>query len=164
MGKVLVIEYEKCTGCRNCEVVCSVIHEKVVNPSRARIKVIKWEDEGKYVPMSCQQCENAPCMSICPVKAISRDETLNRVMVDYDICIGCRMCVAICPFGAMNWDVRGDKVIKCDLCDGDPACVKFCDVQAVTYVEATDQSVTKRVDIADKFTRIAQKISVTIEE
>ncbi len=66
---------------------------------------MKWEAEGLYIPMSCQQCQDAPCMIVCPVKAISRDEKLSRVMVDHNICIGCRSCVAVCPFGAMGFNV-----------------------------------------------------------
>ena len=104
-GKALMINDEKCTGCRLCELVCSVMHDGISNPSRSRIKVIKWEAEGLYIPMSCQQCQDAPCMNVCPVKAISRDEDLARVMVDYDVCIGCRACVSACPFGAMSFNV-----------------------------------------------------------
>jgi carbon-monoxide dehydrogenase iron sulfur subunit len=148
IGKVLAIDYEKCTGCRLCELVCSVKHEGVSNPSRSRIKVMKWESEGLYIPMSCQQCEDAPCLNVCPVKAISRDEALSRVMVDYDVCIGCRSCVAVCPFGAMHFDVIGRKVSKCDLCDGDPQCVSFCDMKAVDYVSADRVSVFKKREAA----------------
>ncbi len=162
MGKILAIDYEKCTGCRICEQVCTVKHEGVVNPARARIKVIKWEQEGRYVPISCQQCQSAPCMSICPVKAISRDESLNRVMVDYDVCIGCRMCVAICPFGAMAFDILAKKVIKCDFCDGDPLCAKFCEVKAIQYVDAREQSAMKQLTAADKFSGIMQKVAAAI--
>ncbi len=162
MAKVLMLDYEKCTGCRACELVCSVMHEGVSNPSRSRIKVMKWEWEGRYVPMSCQQCESAPCQAICPVKAISRDESLNRVMVDYDTCIGCRMCVAVCPFGAMAFDRIGKKVIKCDLCDGDPQCVRFCETGAVQYVEASEQNIDKMLGTADKLTSIAQKVSAAM--
>ncbi len=162
MAKVLVIDYEKCTGCRICEQVCSVQHEGVSNPARSRIKVIKWEQEGRYVPMSCQQCESAPCMAICPVKAISRDEGLNRLMVDYDTCIGCRICIAICPFGGMAFDTLAQKVMKCDLCDGDPLCAKFCEVHAVEYVDASEQAVTKQVAVADKFSGIMQKVAAAI--
>lgn len=159
MSKVLAVDYEKCTGCRLCELVCSVQHEGVSNPSRSRIKVIKWEQEGRYVPMSCQQCQSAPCLEICPVKAISRDETLNMVNVDYDICIGCRMCVAVCPFGAMAFDTRTNKVRKCDLCDGDPQCARFCDVDAVMYVDASDQNAAKQIEAAEKFSTMMQKVA-----
>ncbi|MFC1920952.1 4Fe-4S dicluster domain-containing protein [Chloroflexota bacterium] len=162
MDKVLLIDYEKCTGCRACELACSVMHEGVSNPARSRIKVIKWEWEGRYVPMSCQQCESAPCQAICPVKAISRDDNLNRMMVDYDTCIGCRMCVAVCPFGAMGFDVIGNKVIKCDVCDGDPQCVRFCETKAVVYVDASEQSAGKQISTADKLTSMAQKVSAAM--
>jgi carbon-monoxide dehydrogenase iron sulfur subunit len=72
---------------------------------------MKWEAKGLYVPMSCQQCQDAPCLNICPVKAISKDDKLGRVMVDYDVCIGCRSCVAICPFGAMSYNAI-DKMVS----------------------------------------------------
>ncbi len=163
MAKVLMIDYEKCTGCRLCELVCPVKHEGVSNPVRSRIKVVKWEMEGRYVPMACQQCLTAPCQTVCPVKAISRDESLNRVVIDYDTCIGCRMCVAVCPFGAMGFDPLAKKVIKCDLCDGDPQCVRFCEVGAIQYVDVDDVSDIKKLAAADKFTGIMQKVATAIE-
>ncbi len=150
MGKVLVVNYEKCTGCRLCELVCAVKHDGVSNPTRSRIKVIKWEGEGLYIPMSCQQCQDAPCMNVCPVKAISRDESLARVMVDYDKCIGCRSCVAVCPFGAMSFNAIDRKVFKCDLCDGDPQCVRFCEIKAVDYSDASEESVFKKREAAKR--------------
>ena len=156
MAKVLMINYEKCTGCRLCELICSVVHEGVSNPSRSRIKVMKWESEGLYVPMSCQQCEDAPCMNVCPVKAISRDANLDYVKVNYDICIGCRACVSACPFGAMSFDVIGRKVVKCDLCDGDPQCVRFCEVKALEYIDADRVSVVKKKDAAYRLS-VAEK-------
>jgi len=156
MAKVLMISYEKCTGCRLCELICSVVHEGVSNPSRSRIKVMKWESEGLYVPMSCQQCEDAPCMNVCPVKAISRDENLDYIKIDYDICIGCRACVSACPFGAMSFDVIGRKVVKCDLCDGDPQCVRFCEIKALEYVDADRVSVVKKKDAAYRLS-VAEK-------
>jgi len=162
MAKVLMIDYEKCTGCRLCELVCSVKHEGVSNPTRSRIKIVKWEMEGRYVPMSCQQCESAPCMAVCPVKAISRDGGMGRVEIDYDVCIGCRMCVAICPFGAMAFDTLAKKVIKCDFCDGDPLCVKFCEAEAIQYVDASMVSAVKQVTAAEKFTGIMQKVAAAI--
>lgn len=144
MAKILIVDQEKCTGCRLCELVCSVKHAGVSNPSRARLSIIKWEAEGYYLPMICQQCEEAPCKTVCPKDAIYRDEELNRVMVDYDLCIGCRMCVAACPFGAMGFDTKENTVIKCDLCDGEPLCVSFCDMKAIDYVDASTVTLRKK--------------------
>ncbi len=158
MAKVLMIDCGKCTGCRLCEIVCSVMHEGVSNPARSRIKVVKWEWEGRYIPMSCQQCLSAPCQAVCPVKAISRDESLNEVVVDYDLCIGCRICVAVCPFGAMGFDTQAKKVIKCDFCDGDPQCARFCETKAVQYVDASEVSGVKQLEAAEKFSSILQKV------
>lgn len=162
MAKVLMINYEKCTGCRLCEIVCSVKHEGVSNPSRSRINIVKWESEGLYIPISCQQCEDAPCKATCPVKAIYRDEELNCVKIDYDVCIGCRSCVAVCPFGAMSFDIKNKKVFKCDLCEGEPQCVRFCEEKAVDYVEADRLSLTKKRDAAQKVSA-AQKEAAAIE-
>jgi carbon-monoxide dehydrogenase iron sulfur subunit len=157
MAKVLMLNYEKCTGCRTCELVCSVEHEGAVNPAKSRIKSVKWETEGLFVPTGCQQCVDAPCMAVCPVKAISRDEELNMNRLNHEVCIGCRMCVAACPFGAMNFNVDTKRVFKCDLCHGEPQCAQFCQAKAVEYVEATTQSEVKRRSAAEKLTAAIQK-------
>ena len=157
MPKALSFNQEKCTGCRLCELVCSVKHDGVSNPARSRIRVMKWEAEGLYIPMACRQCDDAPCLNICPVKAISRDQELDFVRVDHDICIGCRSCVAICPFGAMGYNSIDSKVIKCDLCHGDPQCVRFCDVKAVNYVSTTQINLNKSREFAKKISVVSKE-------
>lgn len=150
MAKVLYVDHQKCTGCQLCELVCAVSHDGISNPARSRIRVVKWEAEGLYIPMACQQCQDAPCLNVCPVKAISRNEELARVAVDYDVCIGCRSCVSACPFGAMIFNPTDRQVFKCDLCDGDPQCVRFCDVKAVDLIEENDVSILKTRSAAEK--------------
>lgn len=161
--KVLKIDYERCTGCRLCEQVCAINHDQVINPMRSRIRVVKWETEGLYVPMSCQQCQDAPCMGVCPAGALSRNDEFNRVEVDYDVCIGCRSCVGVCPFGAMGFNTIDRKVIKCDLCDGDPQCARFCDVQAVSFVESESIIIEKKREAANRLT-VASKQANTMHE
>lgn len=164
MAKVLYIDYQKCTGCRLCELVCAVSHDGISNPARSRIKVMKWEQEGLYIPMSCQQCVDAPCLNVCPVKAISRDESMARVMVDQDKCIGCRSCVAVCPFGAMAFNLKDKKVFKCDVCDGDPQCVRFCEEKAVDYVDVDDVSVQKKRDAAARVSRAGKEAAALVAQ
>ena len=157
MQKILLVDSEKCTGCRACEMVCSVKHEGVSNPTRSRIHVIKWEAEGLALPMICQQCESPPCMAVCPKDAISHDEELGRVTVDYDLCIGCKMCITACPFGGMGIDIVTRQVIKCDLCDGDPTCVRFCDPGALQYVPAASVNLIKKRDTGLKLSEVMRK-------
>jgi len=103
-------------------------------------------------------------MNVCPVKAISRDEELGRLMVDYDVCIGCRACVAVCPFGAMNFNVIDRKVFKCDLCDGDPQCVRFCDRKAVDFVSPDDVSIVKKRTAAERLSKAGKEASALMAE
>ncbi|MGD2271172.1 MAG: 4Fe-4S dicluster domain-containing protein [Desulfobacterales bacterium] len=163
MGKVLTTNYEKCTGCRLCELVCAVKHDGISNPVRSRIKVMKWESEGLYIPMACQQCQEAPCMIACPVNAISQNEVRGRVEVDYDKCIGCRTCVSVCPFGAMSFNPIDRKVIKCDLCDGDPQCVRFCEVKAVDFKDAGDVSIIKKKEAARRLSEAGKEAAAQRE-
>ena len=159
MAKVLYIDHQKCTGCQLCELVCSVSHDGISNPARSRIRVVKWEAEGLYIPMSCQQCQDAPCLNVCPVKAISRNEELEKVVVDYDVCIGCRSCVSACPFGAMAFNPIDRKVFKCDLCDGEPQCVRFCEEKAVDFVEADKVNSSKRRQAAERVSTAGKEAS-----
>lgn len=161
-AKVLTIDHEKCTGCRLCELVCAVWHDHVSNPMRSRIRVIKWESEGQYIPISCQQCEDAPCVNGCPVKALTRNEEAGRVNLDYDLCIGCRTCVSVCPFGAMHFVAADRKVIKCDLCDGDPQCVRFCEVKAVDFTDPGELSLQKKRQAAQRI-QTAEKKSAALQ-
>ena len=162
MAKTLYIDYQKCTGCRLCELVCAVFHDGISNPARSRIKVMKWEADGLYIPMSSQQSQDAPGKNVCPVKAISRDEEPGRVFVDYDVCIGCRSCVGVCPFGAMSFNIKDKQVFKCDLCDGDPQCVRFCEEKAIDFLEVDEVSIVKKRNAAERLS-IAGKEAAALE-
>ena len=134
MNKVLAVDYEKCTGCRNCETACSVFHVQACNPAKSAVRIVKWVGKGLNVPVVCQQCEDPACANICPVQAISRDADTGAMIVDGDLCVGCRMCMVACPFGAVTLDRDRRQAIKCDLCGGvEPWCVRFCEPGALTY-------------------------------
>jgi Fe-S-cluster-containing hydrogenase component 2 len=155
--KLLTIDPEKCTGCRNCELVCSVRHYGVSNPSLSSIQVVKWDHIGVCIPMSCQQCEDAPCLEVCPKDAIYRDDMLESIAVNHDLCIGCKMCLAACPFGAMRWNTGRSRVFKCDLCGGDPQCVRFCYTKAVDYQAASMASTGRMRQAASKITKATRR-------
>jgi carbon-monoxide dehydrogenase iron sulfur subunit len=132
--RVLTTDPAKCTGCGLCRIICSMVKDGMRYPSRSRIRVLRHAYEGYHLPVICQHCQDAPCMAVCPREAIYRDDSLERVMVDYDLCISCKMCVAACPFGAMGFDEDRHMVFKCDLCGGDPQCVRFCFPRALAFI------------------------------
>jgi carbon-monoxide dehydrogenase iron sulfur subunit len=159
MAKIMTVDYDRCTGCRLCEMVCSVNKEGASDPARARIHVIKWEMEGIYVPMFCQHCEDPLCAAVCPVRAIERDEAEGRVRVDKEKCVGCRSCLSACPFGAIGWDEEKRKVIRCDLCHGDPTCVKFCATKAIQFIEAERAVLVRKRAAAERLHRALSQTS-----
>ena len=128
-----IIDPLKCTGCKTCEVVCSLYHHNEVNPSRSRIKIAKWEDKGIDVPVVCQHCEIPLCMENCPTGALYRNEEDGFVSYRKDLCIGCKLCLLVCPCGGINLCDDGS-ILKCDLCGGDPNCAKFCIPKAIEFI------------------------------
>lgn len=158
MQQLLFVDPEKCSGCRKCETACALHHEKTINPALARIHVAKWETSGLYLPIVCLHCESPVCETICPVKAISRDQKTGAVVIDSDTCVGCRLCAIYCPFAGSRINAKSGKAVKCDLCDGDPTCVKFCEPQALQYVNATKANLLKSRNAANRFQELMQKL------
>jgi len=157
---VIHIDYEKCTGCQSCTIACALKREGVCSLPLGRIQVSRWEAEGIHVPIVCQQCEDAPCMRVCPVSgALTRDPETQVVTIDYDRCIGCRYCVLNCPFGAMLVNPITRRVMKCDHCEGDPVCVKFCYTKAIQYLPLTHALYAKRTGGAQKVVQLLSSIA-----
>jgi Fe-S-cluster-containing hydrogenase component 2 len=130
-AKSLTVNPELCTSCRLCELVCSAGHDGAFRPSRAHISVAIYPEDAIYIPMVCMQCADAPCIPVCPSGALVRDGETNAVLVIEERCVGCRMCALACPFGAISyWE---GKARKCDLCGGDPECVRVCAPRALCY-------------------------------
>lgn len=162
--KRIVIREEFCMGCRLCEVHCLVQHSKTKNI----IKAYKGEypkpiprvivEENGYVSfaLQCRHCEDAPCLDACIARAMYRDKKTGAILLDEDKCVGCWMCIMVCPFGVISRNVEalrqaqgtspkdigrsrsGKKIAsKCDLCMGEeiPVCVKNCPNEAIVYGE-----------------------------
>lgn len=158
--KILLIDPEQCTGCRICELACSAHHDRVFSPARSRVHIIKWDEMGLDIPMVCQQCDKPVCADVCPIGACYRDEKTGAVMINYDICIGCRMCVYACPFGGTSIDPDKRRIVKCDLCAGDPQCAKYCPTKALQYVKADRVALLKKRIGAEKIAKLMEQIIV----
>ncbi|MCZ7663498.1 MAG: 4Fe-4S dicluster domain-containing protein [Thermoleophilia bacterium] len=111
------------------------------------------------LPTVCQQCERPMCLEVCPVDAPYRQEETGAMLIDYEKCLGCRMCMAGCPFGAIVWDDRDHKVKKCDLCDGDPKCVRYCEPKAVDYVRFSQAVLAKKRAIGERYSEFLKKFA-----
>jgi anaerobic carbon-monoxide dehydrogenase iron sulfur subunit len=132
MAGSLIVEKDRCTGCRLCEIVCSLTKEGVSDPARSRIRVLE-DGEGGFLLAVCQQCEEGACTLVCPVNAVCWSETTGEILFDRERCVGCRACVSACPLLGSRFDRRQGKGLRCDLCGGEPACVAYCAPGALRY-------------------------------
>ncbi len=130
MDKTYTVIPKNCTGCRTCEVACAAAKGKDGVMGRSRIKITDMGD-AKYIQLNCLQCVNAACMTVCPTAALVRNESTGAVEHLPERCIACGLCAAACPFGHIYFTEKEPVPLKCDLCGGDPACVKFCPHKAL---------------------------------
>lgn len=153
MVKRIAVNPDLCTGCGLCEVACSLKHEKECRPDYSRIYISKIEEDGVNVPVLCMHCNDAPCVAVCPTGAMARDEKNGNVLLNADRCIGCQMCIMVCPYGAIKSRTIDNsfKILKCDLCEGDPECVKFCKTNAIQYLEEEKFSLLRPKKLAELY-------------
>lgn len=133
-------DISKCIGCKSCEIACAVEHSKgkniftAIKETPLPKKRVRAENVGdRVISLHCQHCEDAPCIKACMSGALSKDETTGATLHDKDKCVGCWMCVMVCPFGAIVQDVENHIAVKCDLCPDreDYACVVACPTGAL---------------------------------
>jgi Fe-S-cluster-containing hydrogenase component 2 len=94
-------------------------------PEASRVRVFM-PFPGVEVPHLCAQCKDYPCVASCPVQALSTDAATGAVLVDRVKCISCGKCVKACPGNVPMLHPGDNKATICDLCNGDPECVKVC--------------------------------------
>ena len=147
---VIVADVNRCLACRECEVACSLYHEKMCNPYLSRIHI----DFDDFVPglpaiTVCKQCDWPACYFACSARwekpAIFIDEKTGARVIDPDICYGCGECMLACPLMPEQKVIGFNKVerqrvyFKCDLCytrEQGPVCVEVCPGDALKLVEA----------------------------
>lgn len=118
-------DYTKCSGCRRCEIACSLFHEKKIWPEASRIRVFMLVP-GVEVPHFCAQCHDYPCVASCPENALSISKETEAVLVDNKKCTACGLCIKACPGKIPHIHPAEKHILICDLCGGDPQCVKAC--------------------------------------
>ncbi len=116
-----------------------------------------YEEAAISVPIMCMQCEDAACMKVCPVGAISRDKN-GAVISNPKKCMVCKLCVSACPLGNISVSKVSKKIIKCDLCGGDPCCAKVCPSGAIKYEDATTANISKKKIIGEKFKNLFAEV------
>jgi len=161
MAKMIVTDSERCLACNTCELECAMAHTSARTlveafrsecPPQARVHV---ESLGGFgMPMQCHHCEDAPCIFVCPTDAVHRLSDDGPVLLDAEQCIGCRLCLLVCPFGVIEMSRTGKAVVKCDLCvertdvGEDPACVAGCPTGALTFSDVTEYLRERRREAA----------------
>ena len=133
--KRIHVRQEICSGCRACEVACVAFHEGKFGTATTRIHVTKIEPLGVDRPNVCRQCRHAPCIEACPTGALFREAKTGAILVRSDDCIGCSACVDACPFGVVSLHPETGIALICDLCGGDPECVKRCAPGAIVFAD-----------------------------
>jgi len=129
-------DYSLCSGCGLCEIACSLRHEGTFWREASRVRVIELFP-GVTIPYMCVQCPDYPCVKSCPTGALKVREDLGAVVVDEGLCTLCGKCVNACP-GKVPKVVKGkSSVIICDLCGGDPECVKVCELVGFKALKLT---------------------------
>jgi anaerobic dimethyl sulfoxide reductase subunit B len=144
------INSSACSGCKTCQVACKDKNDLQPGVNWRRVYDIQggeWKSaNGAYLStpfsynlsISCFNCEIPVCVNSCPTKAIYESEN-GVIIIDQELCIGCRYCEWVCPYGAPQFDRDSNRMTKCNLCEdyiifGDkPSCVAACPMRALDF-------------------------------
>ncbi len=167
MAKAIKFDSTRCIACHACQVACKRWWElKAENTTLSAEKGTEWTNppdltsrtwvlvkfvgtgEGedfkwRFAQERCMHCLNPTCRNVCPVGAITKYEE-GPVVINVDVCIGCKYCVAVCPFKIPRYDLVTNKVYKCTMCPDrireglEPACVQTCPTGALEFGERED--------------------------
>jgi Fe-S-cluster-containing dehydrogenase component/formate-dependent nitrite reductase membrane component NrfD len=141
------IDLRKCIGCHACTIACKAEHDIPVGVNRCWVKTVERgtfpETQRLFLPVLCNQCEEAPCMKICPTSALFRRRD-GIVDLNGESCIGCRACMAACPYDQLFIDPNTRTAEKCNFCANrienelQPACVSVCPTECRIFGDLDD--------------------------
>lgn len=153
ISRILLVDLDNCVRCYACEVACRQEHDLTFETKSRWCQVKTIEPRSvkgglnmDFVPLMCFQCDDPPCAYFCPVNAISKRKD-GIVVVNEEVCTGCRLCIYGCPYGMMFYNEVKSIAAKCDLCADrianglEPSCVQHCiggAIQFTTPKEYTD--------------------------
>ncbi|NWF53488.1 MAG: 4Fe-4S dicluster domain-containing protein [Syntrophaceae bacterium] len=142
----MVIDETKCVGCHACRVACQNQNGLSAKESYNHLEEREYgafpNYNREFIPVQCQHCDNPPCVKVCPTGA-SYKRTDGIVLVDKDKCIGCKYCIAACPYNVRIIKPEG-YIEKCRFClgllekDDKPACVSTCMTKVRTFGDLDD--------------------------
>jgi len=132
--KRIVVDVNRCAGCRLCEMTCSFRHENEFSSSKSRITVLKEDFFGLDLPVTCWHCNPCSAMESCPSNAIQRKMN-GLVYVEEEKCVGCGECVESCVIKAIKLHPEKNFPLICNQCGGKPLCVQECPTKALAYIE-----------------------------
>lgn len=140
-----LLDPKRCVECRACESACKQWNGVETGVS-VRYRQVKLYEAGVFpqvrmqaLSLACNHCENAYCMKVCPVKAISRRPEDGTVQIDQSKCVGCQQCAAFCPYQVPQFNQRTMKTQKCTGCFDrievglQPACASLCPTGALQW-------------------------------
>ncbi|MCL2496832.1 MAG: nitrate reductase [Clostridiales bacterium] len=146
--KRIMIEIDKCDGCKNCAIACMQAHREVEgsiytlnlsDPRNESRNFVLLNAQGQYVPLFCRHCDEPECEMSCTSGALTKDKETGHIYYDEEQCGACFICVMNCPFGLPKPDrFSHSKVIKCDFCrdnETGPNCVRLCPKKAISVKE-----------------------------
>jgi len=147
---MLEIDIDLCDGCDSCRVACKQENDLPVGVNRIQvIRIGPRKVKGKedtyglamdFIPVMCLHCETPLCAFTCPEGAIKRSDN-GIVLIDQEICMGCKACIRSCPFGVISFNYEKGVADKCSMCahllrEGkEPACVRACPTGALKLVK-----------------------------
>ena len=144
-----VIDQRSCIGCHACTVACKSEHDVPLGVNRTWVKYVEKGEfpnsRRHFLVERCNHCANAPCVEICPTKALFKRED-GIVDFDKSRCIGCKSCMQACPYDALYIDPDTHTAAKCNFCAHridqglQPACVLVCPEEAIIFGDLDNPS------------------------